>query len=197
MGSFRAQPGGDITATVTPCLCRGGERWSRTERDPEALWDGSPWEHPAEQPRSQRRETPPGWEGAGSSLGLEAGQAGPRERQGPAVVQEGTWGRIWHLAPCPAGREDRQQAGLRAGHAEGLQECGSRGLSILRSWGRVRSVPAQAGFYLPVLCWVPKAQHLPKFLWHFGKCPLQTLGLLSAEVLNSPGAQAVTQVSPH
>lgn len=94
-------------------------------------------------------EQPPGWEGAVSwhtaarqQPGLEAGLAGPREGQGaaevmgsdgtcvgtswasPPVVEEGTWGCLWRLAPCPAGREgrqDRQQAGLRAGHAEGLQ----------------------------------------------------------------------------
>lgn len=139
---------------------------------------------------------------ARQSLGLEAGLAGPREGQGPAEVMGSDGTRVamsWASPPvAQGGRGDTSgtlppallggragQAVLGAGHAEALQGMGSWVLPILRSRGRARPGPGQV---FPVLTWLPKAQQLPRLLW---KCPLQTHGLLSVEVLDSR-AQAVT-----
>lgn len=105
------------------------------------------------------------------------------------------------FAPCRAGTEGRQdrqqQTGLRAGRAEGLQGMGVPGVVHPQELGQTQVSAWPGVLHLPALTWVPKAQQLPKLLWHFGKCSLQMLGLLGAEVLNSPGAQAVTpEVSP-
>lgn len=220
MGSFREQPGG-----WHHCHWQWGEEEQRGGRHRSSLgWqplgtpDGtaqSPM--PGDFPR-MGGELPAGLWLPGSSLGLEAGLSGPSVGQGPAEVmgsdgtrvgtswasppaaEEGTWGCLWHPAPCPArreGRHNRKQAGLSTGHAQGLQGMGVLGAVHPRDLGQSQVNAWPGVLHLPVLLWAPKARQFPKLLWHFGKCLLRMLGQLDAELLNSPGAKAVTQVSPH
>lgn len=203
VGSFREQPGGGITAIVTPCPPWHGDRRSREEGDTEALWDGNPWEHPAEQRRAPCRDTPAGWgelplaHGARQQLGLQAGLAGPREGQGPAevmgsdgtrvgtswafppVAEEGTWGRLWYPAPCPAGREGRQhrqQAGLSAGDARGLQGMGVPGTVHPQELGQSQVSAWPRVLHLPVLTWVQSLSSFPSSCGTLGNAPSKCLG---------------------